>query len=106
MIDWSPLRSMLKRYRANSFDLPIWWRDDDAITPTPALEQLSTLSTDLGLSVHLAIIPKLADQELVQYLQGRSHLIPLYTVGPTKIQHLRDSKIQNLEPRAVMQLTI
>lgn len=76
MIDWSPLRTALKRYRANATALPIWWRDDDAISETPALERLSQLSIDLELSVHLAIIPKLADQSLAPYIANRSHFIP------------------------------
>ncbi len=68
-IDWSPLERELQIWRDEGLTLPIWWRDDDAIAPTRALEQLSTLSQDLGLPVHLAIIPKDATQALADNLE-------------------------------------
>ena len=30
----------LAQWRSEELTLPIWWRDDDAIAPTPALERL------------------------------------------------------------------
>lgn len=38
--------------------LVVWWRDDDAIEPTPALERLLALSGQYGVPVGLAIIPE------------------------------------------------
>lgn len=59
-IDWTPLRSELAQWRADGLELPFWWRDDDAIAPTEALEQLASLSAATEIPVHLAIIPKAA----------------------------------------------
>ncbi len=76
-INWTPLRAELALWRAARMDLPLWWRDDDAITCTPALERLTALSTRMGLPVHLAIIPEMADETLAhQCLDGNS-LIPM-----------------------------
>ena len=55
-VDWTPLRDAMSAYRRDSTALPIWWRDDDAVSVTPELERLSNLSADLGLPVHLATI--------------------------------------------------
>lgn len=69
-IDWSPLDQELRIWRHEGLSLPIWWRDDDAIAPTQALDRLNALSKDLGLPVHLAIIPKDATQALADTLQS------------------------------------
>ncbi|MEP2533076.1 polysaccharide deacetylase family protein [Shimia sp.] len=63
-IDWSALRSELAQWRRDRLALPFWWRDDDAIEPTAALEKLGALSCETGVTVHLAVIPKLASDLL------------------------------------------
>nr|WP_251363759.1 polysaccharide deacetylase family protein [Epibacterium ulvae] len=55
--------------------LPLWWRDDDAVAPTPALARLTTLSEALELPVHLAVIPARAEQTLADNLSPQ--LIPV-----------------------------
>lgn len=67
-IDWTPLRTELAQWRAGGLELPFWWRDDDAIAPTEALDQLASLSTATEVPVHLAIIPKDATEALAQDL--------------------------------------
>ena len=76
-LDWTPLQSELQRWRADGLALPLWWRDDDATSVTPQLDHLSTLSQQLHLPVHLAVIPKAADEALARYIQERHSLIPL-----------------------------
>ena len=68
--DWSPLRRELAAWRADGLDLPIWWRDDDAITVTPALDQLERLAERLALPVHLAVIPAHAEAALAERLRS------------------------------------
>ena len=48
----------LARWRAEGLSLPIWWRDDDAIAPTPALERLLALAEQFEAPLHLAVIPE------------------------------------------------
>ena len=64
MLDWSPLQSELALWRSSHLPLEIWWRDDDAIAVTAALDQLCALAEDLGARAHLAIIPALAQDSL------------------------------------------
>ena len=81
--DFTPLRTELAIWRRERLTLPLWWRDDDAVQPIPALERLLALSTDLGLPVHLAVIPlrattaladRLADEETaVALVHGWAH---------------------------------
>jgi len=67
-LDWSPLRHALARCRADGVTIPLWWRDDDAVAPTPQLDQLAHLSDTVGVRVHLAIIPQPASQRLADAL--------------------------------------
>ena len=63
-VDFSDLRAELRLWHQSGKTLPIWWRDDDAISPTPALDRLATLSVETGVPVHLAIIPRDATPDL------------------------------------------
>ncbi|WP_108836532.1 polysaccharide deacetylase family protein [Tateyamaria sp. Alg231-49] len=74
--DWTPLRDALRAFRRDGIALPIWWRDDDAVSATPALDRLSDLSTDLKLPVHLAVIPAHLDETLVNFIVN-APLIPV-----------------------------
>ena len=59
----------LKRWRDEGLTLPIWWRDDDAIAPTPALERLLALAEQFEAPLHLAVIPEPATAELADRLR-------------------------------------
>lgn len=76
-VDWSPLRTELARYRADGLRLPIWWRDDDATAPTPALHRLLGISEEIGLPVHIAVIPKTATPALAEIAKDRHSMIPV-----------------------------
>lgn len=76
-VDWSPLRAELAIWRAEARELPLWWRDDDAIEPTPALERLTKAGKTAGIPVHLAVIPAHATQALVDYTKENSLLRPV-----------------------------
>ncbi len=75
--DWTALDQELARWQEAGMTLPIWWRDDDAIAPTPQLERLLALSEQLSLPVHLAIIPRDATPELAKRLSGTATAIPV-----------------------------
>lgn len=61
-VDWSPLEHELRQWRGRR--LPLWWRDDDAVAPTDALEQLVALARSSGLPVHVAVIPSRMQADL------------------------------------------
>lgn len=75
--DWTPLEAELDRWVQTGLTLPLWWRDDDAVEPTPQLDRLYALSQDLGLPVHVAVIPEPAQPSLAAYMTARTTLIPL-----------------------------
>jgi hypothetical protein len=76
-IDWSPLTKELSIWRTEQRPLPIWWRDDDAVEPTPALDRLTEMASALGLPVHIAVIPKLSQASLPVFCADHDNLIPL-----------------------------
>src|SRR6187455_1473895 len=58
----------LKRWHAEGLELPIWWRDDDAIVPTEALDRLLALAEKFEAPLHLAVIPEPATPRLAERL--------------------------------------
>ncbi len=74
MYDFSPLLEEFRIWRDLGLTLPLWWRDDDAISVTPELDRLSNLSKNLGISVHLAVIPNQLQADLAPLVKGTPHL--------------------------------
>lgn len=77
MTDFGKLRTALAACRRDGLPVPLWWRDDDAVAATPALDRLTELSENLGLDVHLAVIPGSAEDSLVEHLAGKACLVPV-----------------------------
>jgi hypothetical protein len=75
--DWTSLDRELDRWSAAGLCLPLWWRDDDAVAPSLALDRLKAMAATHGLPVHLAVIPKGATQALADYVRATTHLIPV-----------------------------
>lgn len=63
---WPDLAAELDRWRAAGRVAKLWWRDDDAITPTPALDRLLALAN--GIPIGLAVIPARAHPSLADRL--------------------------------------
>ncbi|WP_299988184.1 polysaccharide deacetylase family protein [uncultured Ruegeria sp.] len=76
-LNWYPLQIELQHWQDAGLTLPLWWRDDDAITVTPQLKKLTTMSVALGLPVHLAVIPRAAEVSLADYVSDQPTLIPV-----------------------------
>ncbi len=76
-INWQPLQNEFQQWRDVDMILPIWWRDDDAIAPTPALDMLDNIACDTNIPVHLAIIPKLATPALADHIHAMPNVIPV-----------------------------
>ena len=88
-VDWANLDAELAIWRAEGLHLPIWWRDDDAIAPTPALDRLAALAEDLSLPAHIAVIPEHAEPALAAYSKDRPLIRPLVH-GWQHISHAPD----------------
>lgn len=76
-IDWAPLQAELQIWHERGLVLPLWWRDDDAIAPSEGLERLAEMSETVGVPVHLAVIPKLAQETLAERMCKLPSLIPV-----------------------------
>lgn len=64
----------LELWREQGLVLPVWWRDDDAIEPSPALDRLLALSARCEAPLHLAVIPEPATQELAARLSRATNV--------------------------------
>ncbi|WP_170416963.1 polysaccharide deacetylase family protein [Ruegeria atlantica] len=76
-VDWRSLTDELDIWQQQGLTLPLWWRDDDAVSTTPQLGRLTAMSDQLGMPVHLAIIPLDAEDVLVEYVAAHPNLIPV-----------------------------
>lgn len=116
-VDWSPLRRELAFWRADGLELPLWWRDDDAIAATPALDHLAGLSEELSLPIHLAVIPDAVEKSLSDAMSGQSPFIPIVhgwshrntaPIGSKKSEfgHIRSGAMGELEQALVKLVSV
>lgn len=75
--DISQLNHALARCRAAGVVPLLWLRDDDATTPTHALDRLHDLCEATGLAAHLAVIPDGATPALGAYVSATPKFVPL-----------------------------
>jgi hypothetical protein len=64
--EWPDLVVELDRWEEAGRVACLWWRDDDAVAPTPQLDRLLHLARNVPLA--LAVIPALAEQGLADRL--------------------------------------
>lgn len=65
---WRDLIQELDTWATLGRTATLWWRDDDAVEPTPALERLLDLAAAHDLPVALAVIPVRASEALAHFL--------------------------------------
>ncbi len=75
--EWPDLVAELDRWGEDGRVATLWWRDDDAVTATPQLDDLLRLAGDVPVA--LAVIPALARSELAIAVHG--------TPGVSLLQH-------------------
>jgi hypothetical protein len=86
MTAWDRLSAELDAWAVAGRIAEFWWRDDDAIDATPALDRLLTLRADLELPLALAVIPANARPSLVTVLKGQAG-IDILQHGYAHISH-------------------
>ena len=59
---WQPVEAELDAWAACGRIVRFWWRDDDAVAPSPALDRLLALAE--GVPLTLAVIPEMAEPAL------------------------------------------
>jgi hypothetical protein len=75
--DWSGLDRELEHWQEAGLTLPLWWRDDDAMSQSAELDRLADLSAELDLPVHLAVIPQGTTADLARFAADHPQLIPV-----------------------------
>jgi len=64
MADWNDLTRELDAWREMDLVATFWWRDDDAVAPSEALDRLLATALETGAPLALAVIPKNAEAAL------------------------------------------
>ncbi len=70
-MSWRELEAELDRWRDAGRVADFWWRDDDAVKPSPPLARLLELSQASGVPLGLAVVPLEAAPELFAGLSGK-----------------------------------
>lgn len=78
MYDFGPLRKVLRRCANAEMQVPLWWRDDDTIEASTALDELLSLSDSLGVAVHLAVIPAHVNRSLAARLKDTDTFVMVH----------------------------
>lgn len=68
MTSWDALACELELWRDAGKTADFWWRDDDAVAPSAALERLLNLSRKHSAGLGLAVIPERCDAALAPAL--------------------------------------
>ena len=76
-VDWTDVRDEFKKWRRHDLTLPVWWRDDDASEVSDNLILLSEISSDFGVPVHLAVIPRDAKPSLQDFIAENQNITPV-----------------------------
>jgi hypothetical protein len=69
MTSWAALKTELDRWQDAGLRASFWWRDDDAQTPTTALDRLLALRASRELPLSLAVIPAGTGSALAERLR-------------------------------------
>ena len=67
---WSDLSNELDAWRGEGRIATLWWRDDDAAAPGPALDRLAGIAGEHAVTVGLAVIPALASGALATWMES------------------------------------
>lgn len=73
MSAWDDLDRELDAWRAAGRHATLWWRDDDACSDTPALQELLRIAGEHDAPVAVAAIPAKADATLADAIGGSTH---------------------------------
>lgn len=75
MTDWRDLSQELDRWAEAGLTAELWWRDDDAVTTTPALDRLVALQRNFHVAVMLAAIPARVEDALARRVAAEPDVV-------------------------------
>lgn len=65
MTSWEALTAELDLWRTENRVATFWWRDDDLVAPSTALDRLLSLRDNFNIPLTLAVIPEAVESSLV-----------------------------------------
>lgn len=83
---WASLDAELDAWAAAGRSAAVWWRDDDATAPGPALDRLLKVSGDASAPLALAVIPARVATDFAKGLDGHD-LIAVVQHGYAHVNH-------------------
>ena len=84
---WQALTTELDHWHDAGRVATLWWRDDDAISATPALTRLLAVAGDSGAPLCLAVVPAHCDAALVAALDGSGANVTVAVHGWAHLNH-------------------
>jgi hypothetical protein len=76
-MSWDGLEREIDTWAAAGRVATAWWRDDDAVSATPALDRLLRLTASARIPLALAVIPALAEESLAAAIRDRTNVTVL-----------------------------
>jgi hypothetical protein len=105
MTDWKDLQAELDAWQQDGRSASFWWRDDDAVHVTPALERLLDLSARHDTPVALAVIPRDAADALADRL-ARQPTASVLQHGWSHENHAPDGRQEEFGPHRPLPLML
>jgi hypothetical protein len=87
MADWSDLTRELDAWSAAGLKAGFWWRDDDAVAPSDALDRILAIASETGAPLALAVIPKNAETALAARLDDGGAAVGVLQHGYAHANH-------------------
>ena len=84
---FDPLLQVLDRFAEAGRTATLWWRDDDACAPSPALDRLLALAAAQGVPVSLAAVPAQCGPALAERLQNEAGNVAVFQHGYAHQNH-------------------
>jgi predicted glycosyltransferase len=92
---WAPLDAALARAEDTGRTVSFWWRDDDAVAPTSALDRLLDLAGRYRIPLAIAAIPTTAEPSLAEHLGDAPNIaILVHGLGHTNHAHEGSKKAE------------
>ncbi len=92
MTSWRHLSEELDAWATAGHSATLWWRDDDAVEPSPALARLLALAETRDLPHALAVIPARASVALAEWLESQAARTHLLQHGYAHRNHAADGE--------------
>lgn len=87
MTDWPELSRELDAWQRAGLRASLWWRDDDAVAPSAALERLLDLAMETEVPLALAVIPARATLGLAERLTRAARPVRVLQHGFAHLDH-------------------